>query len=200
MLGDLVETVFGVESRTWRTVRDLTLRPGTVVRSYVEGQRMRYVNPLRYAFVCCAMWWLVVNLTLPALDPATTAPALVSLMRHGQWLNLALLPALAVPLWIGFVRERFSYVDHLCFLLFCCGHVFLWRSLLTATGVLLPASWARPIQIADGTLFFLYLGVALTTCHWRRARWVVVRTIVALFGLLFANGNLVPLLARWLAG
>lgn len=199
MLGDLVETLVGVESRTWRTVRDLSIRPGTVVRDYVDGHRARYVNPLRYAFVGCALWWLVVNLVAPAIDPAT-APAIRALIRHGQWLNLALLPALAVPLWLAFAWERFSYVDHLCCLLFCCGHVFLWRSLLTGFGALVPTSWAGPIQIADGIVFLVYLGWAITTCHWRRARLVVVRTIVALYGLVFANGHLAPLVARWLAG
>lgn len=199
MLGDLVETIVGVESRTWRTVRDLCVRPGTVVRDYVGGHRARYVNPLRYAVLACALWWLVVNLLAPASDPAT-APALRALMRHGQWLNLALLPALAVPLWLAFAWERFSYVDHLCCLLFCCGHVFLWRSLLTAVGTLLPASWAGAVQIADGILFLVYLGWAITACHWRRARLVVLRTLVALYGLVFANGHLASVVARWLTG
>jgi hypothetical protein len=197
MLGDLVATLVGVESRTWHTVRDLSIRPGTVVRNYVDGQRARYVNPLRYAFVGCALWRLVVNLVAPALDPAT-APELKALLRHGQWLNFALLPVLAVPLWLAFAGERFSYVDHLCGLLFCCGHVFLWRSLVTAVGVVVPAHWAGPIQVADGIVFLLYLGIAITTCHWRRARLVVLRTLVALGGLLLVNGNLVPLAARWL--
>ena len=199
MLGDLVDAVVGVESRTWRTVRDLTVRPGTVVRDYVDGHRARYVNPLRYAFIGCALWWLVVSLVTPAIDPAT-APGVRALMRYGQWFNLALLPVLAVPLWLAFARERFSYVDHLCCLLFCCGHVFLWRSLLTAFGSLAPASWTGPIRIADGIVFLLYLGVAIATCHWRRARLVVVRTIVGLYGLVFVNGHLLSLVARWLAG
>jgi len=40
-----------LDSALWRTLVDLTRRPGTVVRRYVAGDRTGYLNPAKYAFL-----------------------------------------------------------------------------------------------------------------------------------------------------
>ena len=43
MLGDL----FSFDGRVWKTIPSLMFRPGKVTRSYIDGQRMRFVPPFR---------------------------------------------------------------------------------------------------------------------------------------------------------
>jgi hypothetical protein len=67
ILGDFVDTVFQVDSRVFRTLGPLLLRPGRLTLEYFEGHRIRYVSPVRLfvflsilAFVA-AQWSLNIN-------------------------------------------------------------------------------------------------------------------------------------------
>src|SRR5688572_7351846 len=43
---DLLHGVFHFEGKIWRTLPMLAWRPGELTRSYIEGQRARFVSPL----------------------------------------------------------------------------------------------------------------------------------------------------------
>lgn len=47
LLGDLVEEVFQLESRLWRTLWTLVRHPGRLTVEYNAGRRVRYTTPLR---------------------------------------------------------------------------------------------------------------------------------------------------------
>lgn len=178
-------------------MRELTIRPGGVVRDYLDGRRVHFVNPLRYAVVTCGLWWLVLQWVIAGADLTKVGPGMRTLLRHGNWINLVLLPVLALPIWLAFVRERFGYVEHLCFLLFTAGHAFLWRTGLALLGAF-NAQWGSVLNQVDQCVFLAYTLLALVFCHWRRARWVLVRSVLALAGFLLASHYSGPLLARWL--
>ncbi len=46
LLRDFLVTVLNLESRLWRTARDLSWRPGRAVLQYVTGTRSVFVGPL----------------------------------------------------------------------------------------------------------------------------------------------------------
>jgi len=198
LLTELVDVLANVDSRAWRTVRELTMRPGSAVRRYVDGQRVRYVNPLRYAILTCALWWLLALWHIDAGDLEKMPAGMRTMLQYGSWSNLAALPVLALPLWLAFLRERFGYVEHLCCLLFVAGHVFLWRAVLAGLGPWLK-DWSAVVAQVDAIGFMLFLFVALVSCHWGRARWVVVRSLVAVAAFVVSSGLLMQMLWRWLS-
>jgi hypothetical protein len=52
MLGDFFGSLFNFDSRVWRTVSLLLTRPGALTARYLDGQRARFVPPVRlYIFV-----------------------------------------------------------------------------------------------------------------------------------------------------
>ncbi|WP_103026442.1 DUF3667 domain-containing protein [Salinibacter altiplanensis] len=51
ILGGFVRELVDTERGLWRTLRDLTLRPGTTVRHYLRGQRRPFTSPGRYLLV-----------------------------------------------------------------------------------------------------------------------------------------------------
>jgi hypothetical protein len=52
MLGDFVGSLFNFDSRVWRTLSLLLTRPGALTARYLDGQRARFVPPVRlYIFV-----------------------------------------------------------------------------------------------------------------------------------------------------
>lgn len=55
MLGDL----FSFDGRVWKTIPSLMFRPGKVTRSYIDGQRMRFVPPFRLFLIASVLFFLV---------------------------------------------------------------------------------------------------------------------------------------------
>jgi hypothetical protein len=46
VIGELMHGLFYLETKTWRTLPMVLLRPGTLTRNYVYGKRARYLSPL----------------------------------------------------------------------------------------------------------------------------------------------------------
>jgi hypothetical protein len=62
LLGDLVEELFQLESRLWRTLWLLFRRPGLLTREYSAGRRVRYTTPLRLYLVASVVYFFVAGL------------------------------------------------------------------------------------------------------------------------------------------
>jgi len=59
---DVAKHFFDVESGWLRTVRELTLAPGAMIRRYVQGHRKAYTNPVAYLVLATAMSVVIQNL------------------------------------------------------------------------------------------------------------------------------------------
>jgi hypothetical protein len=68
-LGDLVN----FDSRIWRSLVALTLKPGRLTRCYLEGQRQGYTPPFRMYLVTSLVFFLIVSLArfAPSTAPLT---------------------------------------------------------------------------------------------------------------------------------
>lgn len=63
LLGELVGEVFDWDSRFWRTLGPLLLRPGLLTAEYIAGRRARYVPPLRLYLIISFFMFLVMSMT-----------------------------------------------------------------------------------------------------------------------------------------
>ena len=64
LLRDLLGDLFAFDTRFWRSVSAMLLRPGTLVAEYVGGRHIRYVPPFRaYVFVSFLFFLLLHALT-----------------------------------------------------------------------------------------------------------------------------------------
>lgn len=57
------EDTFGFDSRMWRTLGLLAMRPGTVPKDFAHGRRSRFTPPVRLFLVVSFLFFLVVALT-----------------------------------------------------------------------------------------------------------------------------------------
>lgn len=69
-LREAVEHYFDLDAPLLRTVRDLILRPGTMIRDYIRGRRKRYSHPIRYFLMITAIYLILKSLT--GFDPVET--------------------------------------------------------------------------------------------------------------------------------
>jgi hypothetical protein len=61
LAGDLVDEVFQLESRLWRSLWTLFRRPGLLTLEYNAGRRVRYTTPLRLYMLASIAYFLVVS-------------------------------------------------------------------------------------------------------------------------------------------
>jgi hypothetical protein len=62
-LGEAAEVLTDADSRLWRTLAALLLRPGFLTRQFLEGRRAGYLSPFRLYFVVSILFFVVVSAT-----------------------------------------------------------------------------------------------------------------------------------------
>lgn len=68
MVGDVLEQLVVVDRGLWFTAAALTRDPGRMIRRYLDGERRRYVGPIAYLSILCAVQLFVVPLVFGTSD------------------------------------------------------------------------------------------------------------------------------------
>lgn len=188
-LRSLVEQAFdgliNLDTRALRTIGDLTIAPAQVCRDYLDGRRVPYVNPFKYAFAAFTLVALVAEglILLHGDSYGGRDPKAVEFdafaLRWGMLINFLAMPVLAAFLWLLFVSapRRLRWVEHYVIVLFTFGHVALLQ------GLLLPI-----LQQAGtiGTIAFSLLPIVLLswagTGVYQTRWWTTIPRIVLAFG------------------
>ncbi len=62
LFADFLENVIDLDSRLFRTLKFLLLKPGFLTMEYLGGRRVRYVSPLRLYLIASALFFLAVSI------------------------------------------------------------------------------------------------------------------------------------------
>jgi hypothetical protein len=63
MTTEFLQGLFNLDTRAWKTLPLLLFRPGTLTRSYIHGQRARYISPLAMFLLSVFTMFVVFGLT-----------------------------------------------------------------------------------------------------------------------------------------
>lgn len=192
---DALEGVINLDTRALRTIGDLSIAPGKVCRDYLDGRRVQYINPFKYALATFAFVFLMAELLLylhGQPSDARLATLTAFQLRWGQPLNFVAMPLLAalmLPLFLTAPR-KLRWIEHYVIVLFAFGHVALLQGLFKPLlGVLGTAG-----QVVVAVLPIVYLSwIATSVCG---TRWwtTTLRVIVAFVVMQLLLGAVV-----WLA-
>ncbi len=64
-VAESVSEYLGVDGRLWRTLRRLLFRPGALTVAYLDGQRARYLRPLRIYLTATVLFFFLLSLQDP---------------------------------------------------------------------------------------------------------------------------------------
>ena len=64
VMSDVLDTVFNIDSRLFRSIFPLYFRPGYLTLEYFAGRRVRYVTPFRLFFFLCLIAFFAIQLAL----------------------------------------------------------------------------------------------------------------------------------------
>lgn len=62
VIGDLLNTLLALDSRSWRTLPSLLFKPGFLTTEYFAGRRVRYVSPVQLFIFLCLSTFLIIRL------------------------------------------------------------------------------------------------------------------------------------------
>ncbi len=65
MVADLLEEAFSFDSRLYRSVYLLLLKPGVMTREYNEGKRVKYIRPLRIYLFSSIVYFFILSMIRP---------------------------------------------------------------------------------------------------------------------------------------
>ncbi|MBO6622416.1 MAG: DUF3667 domain-containing protein [Balneola sp.] len=193
-LEDTVETLFNVDNRVFKTLKDLFLRPGKITKEYISGHRATYLPPLRIYISISILYFFLAIIT------ESTQVFLVNLSADQydssfgkliQTSMFVLVPLFALITKWHHKKRKGYYVEYLIFSL----HIHsVWFVLLSFSII---TTWAHSffgiqegsffdylaatIQILERSLFMIYFIVYLKRVF-DNTWW---KTILKTFGILF---------------
>ncbi|HET7664480.1 MAG TPA: DUF3667 domain-containing protein [Rhodanobacteraceae bacterium] len=90
VMSDVVDSVFNIDERLFRTLLPLYLRPGRLTLEYFVGRRARYVTPFRLVFFLAIVAFFSIQITVrSSFDRGNTnirivAPSGIGITKDGQ--------------------------------------------------------------------------------------------------------------------
>jgi hypothetical protein len=209
---DFWARIYGFDGMFPRTLRDLTIRPGTASRRYIDGNRVAYYGPVGYFFLMITLLYLIASLLEinivdylknsgnSGLQPEPRqGSGQAKLMQSTFELvsdNLKLVSFIVIPIqafcsrFLFFRKSGLNFAEHTVLPFYCLGHLY-WLSILSlfifsVTGNFLP-NW---IQIVTAILYFSYAYSDLFQYHSKLISMAkgfgVYLSTQLLFGLLVA--------------
>lgn len=146
-LADFWASVVGLDGIFFRTLKDLTRKPGYVALCYIRGIRMRYFGPIAYFFFMITLLLLCVSALgmnfadlirdrqdeLALTQPGLKASGFITqwIADHIKWVLFLAVPfqALAARYFL-FRKSGFNLVEHMVPLFYVSGHLF-WLTMIT---------------------------------------------------------------------
>lgn len=150
-------TAFDVEKGFLRTLIDLTLRPGRVIDEYLYGDRLRYLNPVRYWLISLTLQFVVLFSWLPGDRILGKDNDIEYYQLVANLLALPLISgfALVVNLTLQYTRHFLGETIIYCF--FILGHVGLLN--LPIQALLLYTPWV-------GMNSFVWVSTSVFLGYW----------------------------------
>lgn len=62
---EYLSSIFSYDSRLWNSIATLLFRPGVISKEYIEGKRMKYVNPFRFYLSVSIIFFLISAFSIP---------------------------------------------------------------------------------------------------------------------------------------
>lgn len=141
VLTEAMSHLLDLDGRIPATVIGLTRSPGRLCRAYVDGQRVRFVSPLKYCLTAVALALLAIAVVgieqmIPEVAGGGELSDLQLRVRGMVVANLNLIILLALPVYALLIRWLFrgsgaNLAEVLAFALFTSGHLFLVGAVLT---------------------------------------------------------------------
>lgn len=212
MYQDFQSRVYGFDGMFPRTIRDLTLRPGEVARTFIAGNRVKYVGPVGYFFIMVTSFIIVMNLLgidffeygsannpVSNMEGAERSEGLTryfmdQVRNNMRIFNFAMVPVTAFVTMLFFRKSGLNYLENHVLVFYTLGHIE-WFGI---ANLLVYYFTGQSFVIIQGLIIYLYFGYGCMTLFTHNKKWVafikgIFASLIAylLFMLIFIVGMVV---------
>lgn len=200
LVHDFLHGVLHVDKGLFYTIKELLIRPGQMLRSYIKGKRVQHFRPLGFLFLMATIYaFLTIFLDISiSYENSWMSDGSNEIAENSQiinkWVvehygiaNLLLLPITALATFLVFRKEHFNYGEHLIINTYITGIVIF--ALILSLPILFlfkEQSIAIHLQLILSMLVYIYMYMSVFTSYslWSRFLRVILFSIVIMFFLL----------------
>ena len=203
VVGDFLSNLVTVEGPILRTIKDLSLRPGTMITDYLNGKRKIYYKPFQYYLLATTVYFLFfylwgnelmsmfANIGANANTTGTVEEIKTFQQEFSDFQNnnmrlftFFLVPIYAFLIWLFFGRKNnHSFTESLVISLYVSAQVLLF-SLLSTLLVYINLQLSIVVNMIFGIIYITWVMFYL----YKAKKWVIILkslTIVVLAYILF---------------
>lgn len=208
ILGDFMSNLFSLEGQVLRTIKDLTIQPGIMIRSYLKGKRKVYYKPFQYYILAATLYFIFffmwgdsfmemfsnIGANANATATAEQINSLQQRMTEFQSENVRLFNALQIPLYAWFIwlffgrKNNYNFTESMVASLYLTAQTLLF-GIISSFLVLVNPSASIIMNIIFAFIYFpwvfkqLYHQKLLPTIL---KSWIIIIAVFILFGILMA--------------
>jgi Protein of unknown function (DUF3667) len=183
------------------TLKELAIRPGTMQKKYLLGERSRYQKPFSLFFICATITGLSFYF-METLSPqgAELDPTREDFLRHYfVILQAVLLPFFALMTWILLGNKNLNYAELLVQFTYTLAFGFLLLipvGLLRQFHILPNQNWAKYVDIPVLAVYVIWTNLNFFN---KQSSWVViVKSVTILLVCWFASNILAEQVVKFM--
>ncbi len=129
VLSEIPETFFQLNHGLFFTIKELSLRPGTTIRKYLNGKRKNYIKPIAYVLLLSTLYALLAKLSsgetflgeivLGMAEGGTSSESEPVLTSFLEWIadnhaysTILFLPLFSLASYIAFKKYNYNFFEH----------------------------------------------------------------------------------------
>ncbi|MCR9250590.1 MAG: DUF3667 domain-containing protein [bacterium] len=169
----------GWDNKFGRTIRGLTTSPGLVARTYIQGNRVKYIGPLAYLFLVSTIMILTfeflnvdvkeflqssqdyMGVVQPEQNTEDQQKFMTNMMDwmsdNFRWVSLMFIPFLALWSKLFYRKRGFNYIEHSVIYMYLTGHT-LWLTIIAIVMFKIGFGWFS-LLITFLSLIYIIFGV-----------------------------------------
>lgn len=180
-LQDLFSKTSEFDFKLVRTLKDLVIRPGAMIRNYLDGKRIPYTNPFKALFIVTALYILVVSYFKISIDfynqNENAGNAVLIFMNYLIFIFLA---ATALIFHLTFKKYNVNWVKSYIILCYCWTGYLIFTIALAIISLWFPIKFELTRLLIP--LFYLpFVFIRLFDDSWWAILWRTLVVYIAYF-------------------
>jgi hypothetical protein len=210
LLHETVHFFTHIEHGFIKTVRQLLLKPGLVMTSYLEGKRKDFHKPIGFLLIWVAIYLLITGLVnkfghYEMVDSFAGMGIEVTEMvnKYRSLIEILLLPITSLVGWLIVARPKLNYIEVMVTNLYIISILFIFMTARNFAGLILGINPNTNLMINISVVsYFIWFFYAVYDLYRRlHVEWLIPRiiifSIICFFVYLFLQIGLAELFIAW---
>lgn len=158
-------------------IKEMFLRPGTVIEEYISGKRKKYFNPFTFMLLCSTvsayLYWKLQYYTSIHTQQKTVQDnseinkliiqSSTIMEEYGKIITIFMLPLLAIISYLFYYRKKFNYAEHLTIHTFILAQTSIINIFVTVISYYFFPESYFVFNMIFQLVFLLYLTIVFSS-------------------------------------